>query len=113
MSHAHGLVKFPDGTIKHFEYDGTSDICCPKLWDTSEEVDKHWREEDRQKQCTCGKEPEIIEIYSSYGGGYWWKSTGCKQCNVIIDVFTDDKDEVEGCPDWVDVTYPYVSSPED
>lgn len=31
MSHANGEVKFKDGSIKYFEYNGTSDICIPKI----------------------------------------------------------------------------------
>lgn len=38
MSHANGEVRFNDGGIKHFEYNGTSDICIPELYDSYEDV---------------------------------------------------------------------------
>lgn len=43
MSHANGEVIFNDGSIKHFEYNGTSDICIPKLYDTYDEMTDNWR----------------------------------------------------------------------
>lgn len=34
MSNGKGQVRFSDGNIKYFEYNGNSDICRPKLYDT-------------------------------------------------------------------------------
>ncbi|UYZ39074.1 hypothetical protein OD350_28800 (plasmid) [Clostridium beijerinckii] len=43
MSHGNGQVKFGDGNIKYFEYDGNADICRPKLYDTFDEIIDNWR----------------------------------------------------------------------
>jgi hypothetical protein len=38
MSHSSGTVTFKDGLVLHFEYNGTTDICIPKLYETFEEM---------------------------------------------------------------------------
>ena len=40
MSEVLGLVKFKDGTIKYFVYNGVVDIAGPKLFDTCEKMYK-------------------------------------------------------------------------
>ena len=65
MSHASGKVKFEDGTILHFEYDGTSDIVCNCLYHSQEEMSNNWRKRPRNI-CTCGKD-ESVEIATIYG----------------------------------------------
>lgn len=86
MSHSSGRVKFKDGTIMHFEYDGTVDICMNPLFDTYEEMDKNWRNYSisRNDKCTCGNE-ETAEIATCYGGGFYWVGKACKYCKLILD----------------------------
>jgi hypothetical protein len=81
MSHANGMVKFKDGSIYHYEYDGTSDVCLSALYDTQKDMHLNWRRQPHKK-CTCGNE-EQVEAYSSYGGGWYFKALGCQKCRSI------------------------------
>jgi hypothetical protein len=88
MSHASGAVRFMDGTIMYFEYDGTSNCCIPALWLTQEEVNQHWRSEDEavfSKMCSC--EPvatwEPVTIMVTYGDGDYWPGLACRSCMVL------------------------------
>ena len=52
MSHAAGLIKFPNGKIYHVEYDGTSDVLLPAIYETPEELRLRWRNHERlTKKC--------------------------------------------------------------
>ena len=90
MSDAYGVVKFPDGLLKYYRYDGTSDICNPSLYDNINDIWKchEWT------VCNCGKD-EPVEIYSDYGGGFSWPGRACRNCRCIT-----DKLEPWGCDDW-------------
>lgn len=83
MSHAHGKVVFEDKHVLYYEYDGTVDRVCPKLWDTVEDVSKNWREpEPFSRTCTCGKDEPVV-IDSDYGFGFHWNGRACRTCKVI------------------------------
>ena len=84
MSHASGKVRFNDGTIMHYEYDGTSDWVIPKLYDTHEEMWDNWRKYEYQ-EIHCEHKLEDIEIYSDYGNGFYWKGKACRKCNMVIE----------------------------
>lgn len=107
MSHATGAVRFKDGQQLYFEYDGTSDVCIPMLWKTTEEVSENWRS-GKWKDCTCGGLDEPVSIFSDYGNGTSWPGRACRACMVITDGLTrealwdaDRDDEiVDGIPDW-------------
>lgn len=103
MSHANGLVRFEDGTVRFFEYNGTADIPLPKLWENYAKVKAHWREDEPWKECACGKPPETVEAYTDYGSGMAWKTKACKSCGVITDTSDPyDLGEVaHGTPEWV------------
>ena len=103
MSHASGLVRFEDGTIRHFEYDGTSDFCHPKLWRTFASMDKHWHEDHPLKECTCGRAPEKVAAFTHYGGGMSWQTTACRHCGVIVDCDNPYElgEDLDGVPEWV------------
>jgi len=86
MSHASGAVRFNDGAILYFEYNGTSDVCIPPLWETQEEVIKHWRADDPRWGCVCDVGAwEEVEIMSTYGGGFYWRGRACRGCNTLVD----------------------------
>lgn len=87
MSHAAGTVTFQDGTVLHFEYNGTCDVPRPKLWKSSEELHEHWRDDELQKTagCTCGREPEAVAAFANYGDGVRWSTVACRNCMVIVD----------------------------
>ncbi len=100
MSHSCGQVRFNDGLIKHFEYNGTTDVCIPILYPTFEEMDKYWRSSKWMK-CICNKESESVIIAVSYGNGFSWEGKACKYCNVITENLTPDWIDFEdGIPEW-------------
>lgn len=109
MSHAYGQVKFKDGTILHYEYNGTVDVICNPLWKSREEVSEHWRNQPDYKECHCGQD-EPVEIATDYAYGSWWTGKACKKCMVITDGFgpgslmTEEQyeqyDETEKLPEW-------------
>lgn len=105
MSHAYGQVKFEDGTIMHYEYNGTVDLVCNCLYQTREEVTQNWRNQP-SNQCICGKD-EFVKIGTDYGSGYWWPGCACKYCKAITMGFGSGGNEVElfemeqeGLPSW-------------
>ena len=81
MSHATGALKFEDGTIRYYEYDGTSDIVLSHHYETTQEVSDNWRN-GTWLNCECGKE-EPVSIFTSYGGGYYIDGMACKHCNSV------------------------------
>ena len=119
MSSAYGLVKFKTtGNIYYCCYNGTSDIMIPFIF-TPEEC------YDEQIDCYCaityGRELssnrdwgfpndvtdlDDIEIYSSYGGGFYWNGTGSESTKMIKD-YLDPFEEVwsditDGTPQWAE-----------
>lgn len=78
MSHSIGAIRFSDGTIRYYEYNGTSDIVLSCHYSTVGEVSEHWRNQP-DKYCICGCEEEV-SIYSSYAGGFYFKGKACRQC---------------------------------
>ena len=83
MSHANGQVKFQDGLVLHYEYDGTSDIVLPALYKTWEEMHENWRNQP-WKQCSCGKD-EPVELATDYAFGYSWAGRACRHCMAVTD----------------------------
>ena len=70
MSHAMGAVRFPDGLILYYEYDGTSDFVISCLHDSKGEVKAEWRKHS-PRICTCPIDKmETVEIYADYGNGF-------------------------------------------
>lgn len=104
MSHANGEVRFNDGNIKHFEYNGTSDICIPKLYDNYEEMKDNWRKY-KKENCSCKHAEEPVDIYTDYGGGFSWKGKACRKCMMITkgnNPFDEDIIKNDGIPDWAE-----------
>lgn len=134
MSHSNGEVRFNDGSIKHFEYNGTSDICIPKLYDTYDEMIDNYRtyntlakennidynktpwykrillkyKGDNKKINMCNHNEELVEIYTNYGGGFYWNGTACRNCNMLLkgtEPFADDNVYTNGIPEWAEKSY--------
>lgn len=78
MSHATGAIKFNDGEIRYYEYDGTSDVVLSHHYATSELVHENWRKGEWLR-CNCGGE-EPVSIYTDYGGGFYIDGKACKKC---------------------------------
>jgi len=105
MSHSTGVVKFEDGQIFYFEYNGTSDVCLPFLYETYEELHANWRRRD-WKLHKCELEPENVVIYSTYGGGFYWNGRACRKCmllthNLSLETFDYESAGMkDGRPEW-------------
>lgn len=96
MSHAKGQVRFEDGTVMHFEYDGTCDISINCLYSTSEEVDRNWRCHE-VKKCQCGCDGNV-EIATNYGNGSSWHGKACRICRAIT--YEDRFIRKDRLPEW-------------
>lgn len=82
MSHSSGTVTFKkDNLVMHCEYDGTSDVMIPQLFDTNEEMVSNWRK-GGWKECSCGG-MEPVTIHSDYGNGFSWNGEACRTCKAI------------------------------
>ncbi|WP_160689018.1 hypothetical protein [Clostridium sp. C2-6-12] len=105
MSNSIGLAKFKkDNKIVYCEYDGIVDIMKPKLFNSFEEMDKCWKEDQNLiEDCDC--DMEGIEIYS--GRDFFWKGKACRKCMQIGENSNPDFSEVIFIePDWA--TYHYI-----
>lgn len=81
MSHSLGAIKFQDGIIRYYEYDGTSDIVISHHYATAQEVFDNWRNH-KWLDCKCVNN-EPVSIYTSYGDGYYIDGSACKKCNSV------------------------------
>lgn len=105
MSHEYGKARFADGTIFHFEYDGTADVVCSALRLSDVEVAEHWREDNTAK-CTCGKPSEPVRLMTFFGSGWSWDGKACRSCMAVTDglrpLDTDEDiiNEEDGVPEW-------------
>lgn len=93
MSHAIGAIKFGDGLIRFYEYNGTSDYVISYHYRTPDQVSENWRS-SKHVECDCGEE-EPVSIYSSYGGGFYMDGYACKFCNSVRTEHPYDFDTIE------------------
>lgn len=119
MSSAFGLVKFKTtGNIYYCCYNGTSDIMNPYIC-TPEEcydeaTDAYWAItycEALDFKYKTWKFPnnvtdlDEIEIYSDYGGGFYWSGTGSESIKMIKNYLNPweecYEDMKDGKPEWV------------
>lgn len=117
MSASWGLVKFKkSGNIYMCCYEGTSDtlipfICTPKEC-YEKDVDcycsiSYCRDLARGRSWAFPEDVDDldeVEIYSDYGGGFYWSGTGSESNKMIktgIDTFEEDIEETDGQPEWV------------
>ena len=102
MSHANGAVKFKsDNLIMFFEYNGTTDVSIPFLYDTKKELYDNWRK-GKWGKCECGKDEEV-ELMNDYGGGATQQGRACRYCKAIVFPIGCDEmlgTEADGLPDW-------------
>ncbi len=108
MGKAMGQVRFPNGDIMYFEYDGNTDTCDVPLFEDESELDEtRFMRNFEHEECKCGRMPTNIEIASGYGGGFHWHGTACYFCHVIVDgndpfgnLGGDPKVVEDGLPRW-------------
>lgn len=117
MSKSFALVKFKkSGNIYYGCYDGTCDVMYPSICTPQECYDK---EDDCYNPISyCEKLGDTknwkiresltnlddIEIYSDYGGGFYWDGTGSESEKVIVTFLAPfdqcPKDIKDGQPEW-------------
>jgi hypothetical protein len=92
MSRANMTFTFEDGIILHGLYDGTVDsewnfMChsSDEAWDRKREYyDKIFHLSKLKPKCTCGDEPEDIEVHNHYGNGEYYNGKACRKCMVYL-----------------------------
>lgn len=92
MSHASGRLLIPvtGEILGWFEYNGTSDLCQPKVFATQDELRENWRTRD-WPMCLCvpiRQDPVDLENHytATTARGGW-----CPVCRVItLDPFAQD-----------------------
>lgn len=98
MSHAWGEVIVNGQSVGFYEYDGTADVPLTALRNSLEEVSEHWRG-DNFRDCTCGQPATPAQIFSDYGGGFWWHGTVCLTCRCLCRPYVlDDVETFDGHP---------------
>lgn len=119
MSAAFALVRFKKtGNIYYSSYEGTSDILSPFICTPEECWDEKWDCYDpigfcRKMNSTCSwvfpedvTDLDEIEIYSDYGGGFYWNGVGSESIKMIKEYLNPweecGKDIKDGQQDWVD-----------
>lgn len=118
MSRAIGLVKFPNGNIYISCYDGTSDYMYSPLITKTNLTDNYngdlfgWNDYVIEDACSeteaaldaarKDNSEETVEIYSDYGGGFWWsgKASEKHMCITEENSFWYVTDYQDGCPNW-------------
>lgn len=85
MSHSQGRIKFPSGHIGYLEYNGTSDVMLPNIFETETALLEQWRKQE-WKYCKDKNHTHIeVEIATSYGNGFSWPAKACVECNILVD----------------------------
>jgi hypothetical protein len=79
-----------------FEYNGTSDIACTRVYNTREEMLANWRG-NNSRSCFCKAVGQSVILYTDYGNGYHWPGRVCWNCMSIIDGMLAI-DTIEGHP---------------
>ena len=84
MSHSDGLAILPNGYKYNFEYDGTADICCTRLYEDYKEMHNNWRK-DNCKECICNipTKTKVILTTSYAAWNFLWESEICTNCMCI------------------------------
>lgn len=94
MSHANATFVFADRPSLFGEYDGTSDVMLPLMFDTRDQAADHWRNQE-WKDCACGRESVNCIAHTDYGLGFWWHAKACLTCGVFIGPKMPFDDDVE------------------
>jgi len=116
MSAAFGLVRFKkSGNIYYCCYEGSSDTMIPYICTPEECYDKETGCYSAITYCrkldgTCEFPNDVtdiddIEIYSSYGAGFYWNGTGSESIKMIKNYLAPYEECYEnmkyGEPEWV------------
>ena len=79
MSHSPGQILDASGeNVGHFEYNGTVDVACPRIFATAEARDDAWRK-DQPPPCVC---PGVdVTLVSE---GLTWEGKACLEHGFIV-----------------------------
>jgi len=77
-----GCIKFPDGLILYTIYQNTADVMHYILYNSIEEAFKDHCN-NINKKCHC-EQGEKVEIFTTYGGGFFWEGKACRKCKTLI-----------------------------
>jgi hypothetical protein len=100
MARYTGAVRFNDGLLMYFVFNGTVDMARPRLFDTPGAADDAWGE-DQSKQPiyapTPDEEPVDVMPYFQHGSDeVWFSSTASRTARLITGPLSVDRaDEVE------------------
>lgn len=88
-------VRFVDGVEMFVGYQNTSDVVGTKLCIDSAEVLGY------VDLCDC--EPEPVEVYCPYGGGFYWSGFACKKHMCYLGPYVEydyaaDYNGTKSCP---------------
>jgi len=110
MSRANLLVKFPDGSIKAGLYDATGGFVMPLLYDTCDQAWDFYRANrmdawgtDEQYELHKGIEGDPVEIFTDYGGGFWWHGKAIKTWVTEggdFSGYAKSPETFDGYPEW-------------
>ena len=114
MSRAFGLCRFRStSNIYWCVYDGTSDVMYPWLYTDEEITDNnggtHLFSMINSKRPWKPEQPptdiDVVDLYSDYGGGFYWCGKGSELNRLILSELAplDDwsQDVTDGVPSWV------------
>ena len=111
MSRAIAFIRFnKTGNIYYGCYDGTVDLMYSSFTEYQDNFDIFdWCSEhcyDYQKiDKNLIKDEDDIEIYSDYGGGFYWDGKGSEKYKIITEGFDPWSDysnsPIDGQPEWV------------
>ncbi len=87
MSHAEGKIKLENGNEYYYEYNGTSDVLCTRMYKTNDELhDKdNWRG-DNHRECNDDSHKKLKGAASTNYGAGWHHvldAEVCEQCMAI------------------------------
>ena len=87
MSHATGKVKLENGNKYYYEYNGTADVLCTRLYHNKDELWQpgNWRG-DNHRECSDASHYKVkAEAFTDYGAK-WHKvldTEVCESCMAI------------------------------
>lgn len=81
MSHSSGTVlrKSDNSLLGHFEYNGTTDVALPRIFDSVDALADNWRAHGFEAQCSCTDGLVDVRIEADYGGGIEWDGQACER----------------------------------
>ena len=101
MSRALGQVRFADGAVFHYIYEGTGDTVVPKLYSSSKEAWAAWAGDIDEMYIRCECAGESVVIANDYGDGSFWAGRACREhLNISDGPWISPYDETDGHPDW-------------